>query len=149
MVNYWHVRISAKHQPMKDFLYFLNDITLMRKAQWDSDTTNHIKQHDYLGFITGPNGKECVKIYLVTKVLTSEKRHMHWATHNPHTKGNGIGSVDHRDVIILSDIHSLVKHVEWNDVRKATGLGKSCSHWMPRGTQRVRQPHLLPFNFPV
>ena len=74
MVNYWHVRISAKPQPMKDFLYFLNDIPLTREAQWDSDTTNHIKQHDYPSFCRKGKTAYCLNIWYTAITYLSQNR---------------------------------------------------------------------------
>jgi len=113
---------------------------------WDKDKSNKIKTGDYIGFITGPTNNENVLIFLVKEELPSSMRPTHWATTTPYTEGNGISPVNDREVVILTDIHSLPKQVEWSTIRDSTGLGGDCSTWMPRGTQRVVKTHLLPFS---
>jgi hypothetical protein len=147
MPEYYHVRISpSRGQPNSDFAIFLSEMTTQRYSVWDKDKNGKIKPGDYLGFITGPVGQELVYIYLVKNELPSYMRPSHWASANPHTTNNGVTPVCDRGVITLTNIHSLPKTYEWNLIKRSTGLGNDCPSWAPRGTSRVKNKHLLPFN---
>jgi hypothetical protein len=147
MPEYYHTRVnSKKSQPDTDFSKFMRDITSYRKASWDKDKGNKLCKGDYLGFITGPTGHELVYIFKVISEHPSSDRPNHWVKGKPHTIGNGKYSVDNREVIELSNNHSLPKTIEWKQFREITGLGKNCKSWMPRGTQRIRDKTVLPFN---
>lgn len=147
MPEYWHVRInSSRNQPNSDFQKMMNEIISTRKALWDKDSNNRIQVGDYLGFITGPKNKELVYIYKVIEEFGPEKRHKHWASLKPHTDGNGKTVVNYRDVIVITNMHTLPLHIEWDHFRRITGLGGNCEHWMPRGTQIVKQKEKLPFD---
>jgi hypothetical protein len=144
--EYYHVRISpTKQNPFSDFAIFMCDMVTNRRAIWDKDKLNKIKTGDYLAFIAGPVGHELVYIFKVIEELALEMRPDHWELNNPYTKNNGITAVSDRMPIMLTNVHSLPKTCEWCEIRRSTGLGNSHASWMPRGTQRVKNKHLLPF----
>jgi len=124
----------------------MTEILEKRESMWDKDKSNKIKTGDYIGFITGPTGDENVYIFLVKAELPPSMRPTHWATNTPYTEGNGVSAVNDREVVILTNKHSVPKQVEWNTIKKSTGLGGECTTWMPRGTQRIVKSHLLPFS---
>ena len=142
MANYYHVRISGKKNPNYDYGIFLNTIHVNNEAPWDKDSKNKIKVGDYIGFIVGKKSQEVVWIY---KVKCETIRETHWKQDCPYTMGNGTGSVSHRDGIILTNIHDLPKHIEWETVRKNINFSPNNDSFMPRGTQVVKNKHLLPF----
>ena len=149
MPNYFHVRINnKKDQPNSDFSVFMREIIEKRESLWDKDNGNKIKKGDYLGIITGPMNNENVYIFLVKEEHSPAMRPSHWAVGTPHTEGNGLGSVDYRGVITLTNNHALPKEIEWRKIRRETGLGGECESWMPRGTQRIVNTQNLPFDFP-
>lgn len=114
------------------------------KGFWDNDTRNRMKSGDFLGFITGPmDGNEQIHIYKIIDGLTKDERLSHWKSDTPYTTGNGVNIVSHRQVIVLTNDHSLPKTYSWR-FRSETGLGKENDTWMPRGTQNV----LIQENFP-
>ena len=142
MARYYHVRISGKKNPKYDYGVFTNEINLKNEAPWDKDSKNKIKVGDYLGFIVGKKGYEVVWIY---KVKSETVRETHWKQDSPYTEGNGIGSVGHREGIILTNIHDLPKNIEWDTIRKCVNFSPNNDSWMPRGTQLIKNSHLLPF----
>lgn len=143
--EYFHVRInSTKENPNRDFNIFMTEMITNRTAIWDKDKGNKIKTGDYLGFITGPNGKEIVYIFRVKNELPTHMRPRHWESAMPYTDPRA-GSVSDRGVIELTNDHSLPKTCEWSEIRRTTGLGNSYPSWMPRGTSRVVKKSLLPF----
>ena len=146
MANYYHTRVSpAKVNPSHDFNVFMSEIISKREGLWDKDKKNQICIGDYLGFITGPNGNELVYIFRVQKELPTIMRHNHWANNTPYTKGNGSDPVCHRQVIQLTNNHPLPQTITWKEFRNTTGLGGDCAHWMPRGTQIIKDKNKLPF----
>ena len=64
---------------------------------------------------------------------------------SPYTKNNGIGNVGDRIGIMLTNIHGLPKNIEWDAIKKSVNLSPNNNSWMPRGTQVVKNSHLLPF----
>ena len=146
-VVYWHVRISPKRKSvLDDYEKFLETMMETGQGLWDRDSKNQIKTGDYLGFITGENGKEQIHIYKVSRVCTTIERLPQWASDMPYTTGNGFNSVSDRQAIVLTNDHSLPKTYDWHNFRRATGLGNDCSTWMPRGTQKVSNKETLPFD---
>jgi hypothetical protein len=146
MPEYYHVRISPKRvDVMTDFSIFFTEILATREGRWDKDSKNRIVVGDYLGFITGPVGEEVVYIYKVEREGTADERPSHWASATPYTSNNGQTAVSDRQVIILTNKHTLPKTFEWRKFRSITGLGGKCVAWAPRGTQRVADKKALPF----
>lgn len=146
MPEYYHVRISPKRvDVMTDFNIFFTELLTTRQGRWDKDSKNRIVVGDYLGFITGPVSEEVVYIFKVEREGTVEERPSHWASATPYTSNNGQTSVADRQVIILTNKHSLPKTFEWRKFRAITGLGGDCAAWAPRGTQRVVNKKTLPF----
>ena len=142
--NYWHVRINPKRtEVMEDFSIFQTDITKTRQGRWDKDSRNRIAVGDHLGFITGPAHEELVFIFKIIGEENTTERPNHWASSTPYTENNGITSVADRQVIILTNKHSLPKTFEWREFRLSTGLGGKCESWAPRGTQRVDQKKFI------
>jgi hypothetical protein len=146
MATYWHVRISpSKKSVILDYRKFVESVMTSGKGFWDNDTRNRMKSGDFLGFITGPtDGNEQIHIYKVIDSLTPEERLSHWKSDTPYTSGNGVNTVSHRQVIVLTNDHSLPKTYSWRRFRSETGLGKENDSWMPRGTEKV----LIRENFP-
>ena len=141
--NYYHVRISNKKNPKNDFNIFLDDIKLRNESIWDKDHYNKIKINDYIGFIIGSSGKEKVLIF---KVLSETNRENHWEQNRPYTIGNGIHEVKKRHGIILTDIHEIIKEIEWKKIKKDINFAPNNDSCMPRGMQRVKNKELLPFD---
>lgn len=140
MPEYYHTRVSPnRSQPSSDFAKFMSDIVTKRESVWDKDHRGKINVGDYLGFITGETGKELIYIFRVKEELPHYMRPDHWAQNKSHT--NGVENVDHRGVIVLTNIHHLPKTFEWSVFQKATGIGR-----IPQGTQRVAtKKNLIPF----
>jgi hypothetical protein len=146
MAEYYHVRISPKRKVVDhDFGIFLSEMMATREGKWDKDGKNGIVAGDYLGFITGPCENALVYIFKVSREGSIKERPWYWANDTPYNEGNGTNSVSERQVIILTNNHSLPKTYEWSDFKAKTGLGGSCISWMPRGTQRVVNKKRLPF----
>ena len=142
MAQYYHVRISGKKNPNYDYNVFLDAINANAEAPWDKDSRNTIKVGDYLGFIVGKRGSETVSIF---KVKSETVRETHWQQDSPYTVGNGSHSVKHRDGIILTNVHDLPKEVGWKIIKQSIGFAPASDSCMPRGTQVVKNKHLLPF----
>lgn len=143
---YWHVRISPKNETSStDYKKFVESVTVTGKGFWDNDTKNQIKSGDFIGFITGLSGNEQIHIYKIIDTLARDKRLSHWKSDEPYTIGNGINSVLHRNVIVLTNDHLLPKSYNWRIFRNYTKLGKDCYSWMPRGTEKVLNNESLPF----
>ena len=118
MPEYYHVRISPKRvDVMTDFNIFFTELLTTRQGRWDKDSKNRIVVGDYLGFITGPVSEEVVYIFKVEREGTVEERPSHWASATPYTSNNGQTSVADRQVIILTNKHSLPKTFEWRKFR--------------------------------
>jgi hypothetical protein len=131
--DYWNVRISPKQpQVMDDYSELVETVRATGEGLWDRDCKNKIKEGDYLGFIVGP----------------TNERLPQWASSTPYTRGNGTNSVSDRQAIVLTNNHSIEKTYDWREFRRITGLGKDCSSWMPRGTQKVLNRETLPFILP-
>ena len=132
MPEYYHVRINPKRTDvMTDFSIFFTEILVTREGRWDKDSKNRIVVGDYLGFITGPVGEEVVYIYKVEREGTADERPSHWASATPYTSNNGQTAVSDRQVIILTNKHTLPKTFEWRKFRSITGLGGKCVAWAP------------------
>ena len=145
-MTYWHVRISPKNKSnVIDYDKLVASITVSGKGFWDNDNKNQIKSGDFIGFITGLSGNEQIHIYKIIDNLTTDKRLSHWKSDEPYTIGNGVNSVSHRKVIVLTNIHLLPKSYNWRVFRSHTKLGKDCYSWMPRGTEKVLNSESLPF----
>ncbi len=144
--TYWHVRISpTKPSVLLDYKRFVESVMTSGTGFWDNDAKNRMKSGDFLGFITGPiDGNEQIHIYKVMDGLTTDERLSHWKSDTPYTTGNGVNSVSHRQVIILTNDHLLPKLYSWRKFRSETGLGKTHYPWMPQGTEHVRRN--LPFD---
>ena len=149
MSDYYHVRISPKHQgPNRDFQMLMNDMAITDEAKWDQDSQGKIKKGDYLAFITGPTGNELVYIFLVKQVLSLSEREEWWATTSYMPNNGGAIAVAHRAPMTLTNVHDLPKTWSWQDIKTTVGLSPQCSSWMPRGTQRINNAYRLPFKNP-
>lgn len=105
-------------------------------CKWDNDSNGDIKIADYIGFITGEiYGKIVVKIFKVEALLPQDQREEWWTESN-------------RLPIQLTSNHELPTTWDWFDFKQKLGLAPNCYSWMPRGTKRVKNAHLLPFANP-
>jgi len=143
MPEYFHTRINCENAK-GDFINFMNEIELTNQAKWDKDHSGKIKLGDYIGFIVTIKGEEEVLILKVEKELPIKDRESWWSE-EAYNKNNSTCSTKHRVPIILTNVHDLPKKWSWCDIKKKVGLSKNCSTWMPRGTQRIKDKHLLPF----
>jgi hypothetical protein len=147
--DYWNVRISPKQpQVMDDYSELVETVRATGEGLWDRDCKNKIKEGDYLGFIVGPTNEEQIHIYKIDRICTTDERLPQWASSMPYTRGNGTNGVSDRQAIVLTNNHSIEKTYDWREFRRITGLGKDCSSWMPRGTQKVLNRETLPFVLP-
>jgi hypothetical protein len=135
MAKYYHVRISNKKNPKNDYKYFMDSIRVKNEAAWDKDCYNKIKIGDYVG--------NDVNIF---KVKEETVRENHWEKNNPYTLGNGRGPVQNRNGIILTNIHSVPKVLEWKKIKESINFAPNNPSLMPRGMQVVKNKCLLSFN---
>ena len=142
-VGMYMVRISpASKKPMKDFGILQEEVRQSGEGFWDKDHQNKLKVGDYLAFIVGNKPEQKVYFFKIKKEMDSNNRPSHWASQTPYTNGNGIDSVKHRQVIVLTESRSY-STMTWITFKEILGLSPNCSSWMPRGTTRVVNKYKL------
>ena len=144
--NFYLVRIGPDRKtPIKDYEKFKANILLNNKGIWDSDKNNMINENDYFGFIIGETSNAKIEIYLVNKINNRDNRDPEWKSNEPYMIGNGKNSVAHRNQIELTNNHILPKTYNWFKFKSELGYSPNCTTWMPRGTIRVVNKHLISF----
>tara|TARA_B100000424_G_C22824050_1_gene440639 strand:+ start:98 stop:550 length:453 start_codon:yes stop_codon:yes gene_type:complete len=144
--NFYLVRIGPNRKtPIKDYEKFKTNILKNNKGIWDSDKNNMINENDYFGFIIGETSNAKIEIYLVNKINNIDNRDSEWKTNQPYMIDNGKNSVSHRNQIELTNNHILPKIYDWFKFKSELGYAPNWSNYMPRGTMRVKNKHLLPF----
>lgn len=134
-------RISpTRVEPMKDYKKMKEEIEKGEIPLWDKDTHNRIKKDNYIGFILGEKNKEYLEVFKVIEEKTSSERSDTEWQEGPYTPNNGESSNTHREVIVLSKDYSLFGWNWWKNAGSEKKYAENCPTWMPRGTQKSRNP---------
>ena len=136
---YYVVRITQnkrKPVPMQDYKKMKHQLETEMFAKWDNDKQNKIRENDYIGFILGPLTNLYVELYNVVEVKDITNREDHWLNSIPYTKNNGLNSVGHRKVLILTSVNA--KIIDWNVWKRYVGYKEN---YMPRGNIKVKSPN--------
>lgn len=120
----WLVRISPrKAEAVRDYDYFLEEVSTNGQGLWDKDTRNRMRTGDYVGFITGPIPDAEVQLFRVVEERPVEARQSFW-------------SVSHREVVVLTHDPEAPVGYSWNMWRRETGYAES---FWPNGTMPTQK----------
>ena len=134
-------RISpSRIEPIKDYEKMKKQIDKGEDPIWDKDTHNRIKKDNYLGFILGKKNKEYVEVFKILEERSTLERNDTAWQEGPYTPNNGESSNTHREVIVLSNDYSLFSWKWWKSAGTEKKYAVNCPTWMPRGTQKSRNP---------
>jgi len=134
-------RISpSRKEPIKDYKRMKRQIYIGEEAIWDKDSKNLLKKNNYIGFIIGEKNKELVEVYKILEEHSNELREDTSWKEGPYTKNNGKSSNTHREIIVLSPEFSIFSWNWWKSAGSEKKYAVNCESWMPRGTQKSRNP---------
>jgi hypothetical protein len=134
-------RISpTRKEPIKDYNKMKKQIEGKKEAIWDKDTHNRLKKDNYIGFILGDKNKEYLEVFKIIEERSCEERNDTEWKDGPYTPNNGESSNTHREIIVLSRDFSIFSWDWWKSAGSEKKYAVNCESWMPRGTQKSRNP---------